>query len=207
MDGRDLVIRVMIVEEMGLLRGALSAVIHQETDMEVVAEVPRADEALAVARECRPDVMVLDVDLGDPKVTELLHRFGAELPDCSLVVLTRRRTPLALRRALEARVRGFVSRDLLPEDLVQMVRSVARGERVIDPAAAVAALWANSNPLSTREREILRLIEAGLSTKETAARLFLAQGTVRNHLAAAIRKTGTASRAEAVERARDAGWL
>lgn len=207
MDGRYLVIRVMIVEEMGLLRGALSAVLHDQNDMEVVAEVARPDQTLTVARALRPDVLVLDVDLADPGSTALLGRIGAELPETALIVLTRRRTPLALRRALEAQVRGFLSRDLPPSDLIRMVRSVARGERVIDPAAAVAALQANSNPLSDREREVLRLVAEGMGTREVAGRLFLAQGTVRNHLAAAIRKTGTTSRIEAVERARDAGWL
>lgn len=199
-------IRVMIVEEMGLLRGALSAVLHKEVDMEVVA-ASRAGDALDTARLWRPDVIVIDVDLNDVEPVPLLHGIGTEVPDCSLVVLTRQRTPLALRRALQARVRGFLSKDLVPAELVRMVRSVAGGQRVIDPAAALAALRASSNPLTDREREVLRAVDDGLNTREAAARLFLAQGTVRNHLAAAVRKVGATSRTDAVQRARDAGWL
>jgi len=122
-------------------------------------------------------------------------------------VLTGQRTPAALRRALDAQARGFLSKDLSPVELVEAIRVTASGSPVIDPAAAIAALSAAQNPLTEREREVLRAAAAGLSTREIAATLFLSQGTVRNHLSTIVRKLGERNRWSAIKRCQDAGWL
>lgn len=200
-------IRVMIVKELGLLRGALCAVLQQESDMEVVAEAAEPAEVLGLAVTRRPDVLVTELDLNGFDLVPLLHRVAEDVPDCAVLVLSRDRTPAALHRALQARVRGFLGDGVAPADLVRQIRAVAAGERVIDAATALAALRATTNPLTEREREILRAVASGATAREVAQRFYLASGTVRNHLAAAVRKTGARNRVEAVRVATEADWL
>lgn len=199
-------IRVMIVAEMGLLRGALTAVVADQPDMVTVGAAPGVD-APVQAPKWRPDVIVMDLDLVDLHTAVLIRQLADELPEAAVVVLTAQRTPAALRRALDAQARAFLSKDLSPVELVEVVRAVAAGSRVIDPATAIAALTAVQNPLTEREREVLRAAAAGLSTREIAAGLFLTQGTVRNHLSAIVRKLGERNRWSAIRRCQDAGWL
>jgi two-component system response regulator DesR len=202
-----LVIRVMIVEEMGLLRGALSAVLAHEKDITVVAELGDAVEICDIAQTQQPDVIVIDIDLTGFDTLKLVPKLYAQLPRCAVLVLTARRTPGALRRALQAGVRGFLTKEVGPVQLIRMIHQVYEGSQVIDPVVALAALNAAKNPLTGREQDVLRAMAQGLSTKETAELLFLSYGTVRNHLSAILRKTGTYRRGEAIRRAQDAGWL
>jgi two-component system response regulator DesR len=200
------VIRVMIVGEMGLLRGALVAVLSAERDIEVVAEADTKN-GHPVALLQQPDVILVDIDtLGDDS-QRTMQRFTATIPEAGMIIMTWQGTARALRQALAMDARGFVSKDLAPTELVQMVRQVYAGERVIDPGAAVTALSAVANPLTGRELEILRASAEGLSTREIADRLFLTYGTVRNHISAILRKTQTRNRLDALHRAQDSGWL
>jgi two-component system response regulator DesR len=130
-----------------------------------------------------------------------------EVPGSAVVVLTGKHTPGVLRQALEAPIRGVASKEQPPAELTELIRRVASGDRVIDPATALAALDVVDNPLTERESEVLQLAANGLPTRLIAGQLYLAEGTVRNHLSAILRKTGCRNRLQAVHRARDAGWL
>ncbi|SDY91867.1 two component transcriptional regulator, LuxR family [Micromonospora pattaloongensis] len=200
-------IRIMIVEEMGLLRGALRAVLSSEDDLEVIADLSDGADVPAVAARERPDVLLVDLELAGTDMLAVLRRLTGEVPGCAVLALSRQRSPEALQEALLAGVRGFIGKDVPPAELARLVRAVARGERVVDPVAAVAALRPTSGPLTGREREVLRAAAMGLPSKEIARTLFLAHGTVRNHLSVILRKTGTRNRMEAIRRAQQEGWL
>lgn len=199
-------IHVLIVGEKGLLRGALVAVMSAEDDIKVAELDETSIEQISTLKP-QPDVIVIDADITHSEPLRLVRRLGVRMPLARVIVLTDRRTPKALRQALAADVRGFLSKDLAPDELVQMIRQAHAGERVIDPFTALAALSAAANPLSEREQGVLRAAAEGLTAKEIAERLFLTHGTVRNHLSAILRKTGTRNRWQAIRRAQDAGWL
>ncbi|MBF9134326.1 response regulator transcription factor [Plantactinospora sp. S1510] len=200
-------IRIVIVEEMGLLRGALRAVLSSEEDLDVVGDLHEAGELVAVARARRPDVVVVDLELPGADMLAVVARLAEAAPGSAVLALSTQLTPEALQRAIRAGARGFVDKNLPPAELARLVRAVAAGERVFDPVAAVAALNPPESPLTDRELEVLRIVAEGLPLKEIARRLFLAHGTVRNHLSVILRKTGTRNRLEAVRRAQRAGWL
>ncbi|WP_246274364.1 response regulator transcription factor [Phytohabitans houttuyneae] len=200
-------IRIMVVEEIGLLRSALRTVLSSEHDLEVVAEIGEQRSILPVAARERPDVVVVDVDLTAADTRGVLTRLREQLPHVALLALSGRWTADSLRRALAAGTLGFAGTDVTPAQLVRIVRSVAGGNRVIDPAVAAAVLNPPPNPLTTREREILSAAAEGLPPKEIANRLYLAHGTVRNRMSAILRKTGARNRLEAIRRAQERGWL
>lgn len=200
-------IRVVIVEEMGLLRGALRAMLSSEEDLEVVADLHEPGDLVALTRTRRPDVVVADLDLPGVDMLAVLARLAVEAPDSAVLTLSAQLTPEVLQRALRAGARGVVDKNVPPAELTRLVRAVAAGERVVDPGAAVAALMPVEGPLTERELEVLRIVAEGLPLKEIARRLFLAHGTVRNHLSVIMRKTGTRNRLEAVRQAQRAGWL
>ena len=200
-------IRVLIAEDMHLIRGALVALLSLEPDMQVVAELDRGDTIVDTAVSVRPDVAVLDIDLpgldGLTAAEQLHHR----LPGCRTLVLTGMSQPGHLLRALQNHVRGFVVKDAPVETLADGIRRVARGERVIDPELVAAALETGSTPLTERETDVLRAAESGLPTDQIATHLSLSPTTVRNYLSNAIGKIGGRNRLDAIRIARDAGWL
>lgn len=200
-------IRIMVVEEMGLLRSALLTVLSSEQDLEVVADIGERTAILPAARRERPDVVVVDVDLTAADTCGVLKRLREQLPQVTLLALSGRWTADSLRRALAAGTLGFAGTDVTPAQFVRIVRSVAGGNRVIDPVVAAAVLNPPPNPLTAREREILRAAAEGLPPKEIASRLYLAHGTVRNRMSAILRKTGARNRLEAIRRAQERGWL
>jgi len=201
------VIRVLIAEDMHMIRGALVALLYLEDDMDVVAELDRGDQIVDAARRTRPDVAVVDIDLpGLDGLTaaELLYE---QLPACRTLVLTGLGQPGNLLRALKVHVRGFLVKDAPAETLADGIRRVARGERVIDPELVAAALETGSTPLTAREADVLRAAESGIPTDQIAAELSLSRATVRNYLSNAISKVGGRNRIDAIRIARNAGWL
>ncbi|MEZ0071130.1 two-component system response regulator DesR [Planotetraspora sp. GP83] len=201
------VIRLLLAEDMHLIRKALVALLSCEDDIEVVAEAAKGEDIVRLACLRRPDVAVLDI--GMPGVDGLtaaaeLHR---RLPNCKTVILTGLGTPMALRRALDANVRGFVVKDALPSHLVDCIRRVRGGQRVIDPELAVAALDSDSNPLTARELDVLETAAGGATVSEIADQLSLSRGTVRNYLSRILTKVGARSRVEAIQIASESGWL
>jgi two-component system, NarL family, response regulator DesR len=201
------VIKVLIAEDMHLIRGALVALLSLEEDMEVVAELDRGDGIVDAAVATRPDVAVLDIDLpGMDGLTAagLLHE---RLPDCRALILTGLSQPGHLLRALQVHVRGFIVKDAPATTLADGIRRVAAGERVIDPDLVVAALETGVSPLTARETDVLRAAEDGIATDEIAGKLSLSPATVRNYLSNAITKVGARNRIDAIRIARNAGWL
>jgi two-component system response regulator DesR len=201
------VIRVLVAEDQNMIRGALVALISREADMEVVAELERGDAVVEAALTTRPDVAVLDIDMPGIDGLAAARQLHEQLPACQNLVLTGLSQPGHLLRALRAHVRGFLLKDAPATALANAIRSVARGERVIDPELIAAALDTGESPLTARETDVLRAADRGVSTEEMAAALALSPATVRNYLSNAITKVGARNRIDAIRIARDAGWF
>ncbi|WP_214414199.1 response regulator transcription factor [Sphaerisporangium fuscum] len=200
-------IRVLIAEDMHMIRSALVALLSLEDDMEVVAEIGRGDEVLATALRVHPDVAVLDIDMPGLDGLSAAGQLSAHLPACRTLVLTGLSQPGNLLRALKVHVRGFIVKDAPAHTLTDGIRRIARGERVIDPELVAAALETGSSPLTPRETEVLRAAATGIRVAQIATDLSLSQATVRNYLSNAISKVGARNRIDAIRISRDAGWL
>lgn len=190
-----------------MVRGALAALLELEPDMIVVASIDRGDTIVQTARDCRPDVAIIDIDLpglDGLSAAELLH---LELPECRTLILTSLGRPGTLRRALNARVSGFLLKDSPAERLAQAVREVMSGRRVVDSELALAAWDSVDNPLSQREMDVLRQAATGSDAAEIAATLHLSIGTVRNYLSVIVSKLDARNRVDAIRIADEAGWL
>jgi len=190
-----------------MVRGALATLLGLEPDIEVVAQLSRGDVVLETARRTQPNVALLDIEMPGADGLTAASQLHAALPSCAVIILTTFGRPGYLRRAMEAGASGFLVKDGPAEELAGAIRRVARGDRVIDPALAAAALSGGVNPLTERERDVLRASADGASAADVAKRLFLSEGTVRNYLSSAIQKMEARNRAEAGRRARDQGWL
>ena len=200
-------IRVLLADDQALVRGALAALLDLEGDIEVVAQVGRGDQVVAAARESGAQVAMLDIEMPGLDGIEAAARLSREVPECRSLIVTTFGRPGYLRRALEAGANGFVVKDSPAAALAEAVRRVHAGLRAVDPDLAVESLSSGANPLSEREREVLRAARDGAPVREVARRVFLSPGTVRNHLSSAIGKTATHTRAEAIQVAEANGWL
>jgi two-component system response regulator DesR len=200
-------IRLLLADDQALVRGALAALLDLEPDLEVVAEVGRGDEVVAAAVEHRADVALLDVEMPGLDGIAATAALRSALPGCRVLIVTTFGRPGYLRRALEVGASGFVVKDTPARQLADAVRRVHSGLRAVDPALAEESLVSGASPLSVREAEVLRAARDGGTVADLARTLHLAEGTVRNHLSAAIGKTGARTRAEAVRLAEDNGWL
>ena len=200
-------IRVLLAEDQAMVRGALSALLSLEKDIEVIAEVARGDEVVPAALSAHPDVALLDIEMpggGGLPAAQALREY---LPSCRVVILTTFGRGGYLRRAMDSGAVGFLLKDAPATELAIAIRSVMEGERVVDPDLALAALSEGNNPLTNREREVLSVALSGISIADIAARLYLSEGTVRNHLSIAMQKLGARSRTEAARLAEQKGWL
>ncbi|GIH79761.1 response regulator transcription factor [Planobispora longispora] len=200
-------IRVLLAEDMHMIRAALTALLRLEPDIEVVAEVTRGDEIVPAALRTGPDVAILDIDLpgvdGITASVELRER----LPGCRVLVLTAMGQPGQVRRALGCGIEAFLVKDAPGDRLADAVRRTARGLRVLDPELVSTAMEYGASPLTAREREVLGQAARGAPAEEIAARLHLSAGTVRNYLTSAITKTGARNKIDAIRIAEDAGWI
>ncbi len=200
-------IRILIAEDQGMLRGALGTLLGLEEDIEVVGEATDGAEAIAVATKIRPDVALLDIEMPGKDGIAAAAVLRDTLPECRVIILTTFGRPQYLRRALEAGASAFLVKDSPARELATAIRRVLAGERVIDPALVAAALSAGPNPLSPREYDVLATSAECSTIGDIAERLSLSEGTVRNYLSAAIRKTSARNRIEAVQVAKRRGWL
>ncbi|WP_096301202.1 response regulator [Jatrophihabitans sp. GAS493] len=200
-------IRLLVADDQGMIRAALVALLELEEDFVVVVQVGRGDEVVAAARSSAADVALLDIEMPGLDGLAAAAALAQQLPDCRVLILTTFGRPGYLRRAMEAGVLGFLVKDAPAEQLADAVRRVSNGERVVDPALAAATLAGGASPLTGRERDVLVAARDGATVADIAAKLFLSQGTVRNYLSAAIAKTDTRNRVEAVRRAEQRGWL
>ncbi|MFJ3878739.1 response regulator transcription factor [Streptomyces sp. NPDC090077] len=200
-------IRILLAEDQSMVREALAALLGLEPDIEVLAQVARGDEVVGAARSHDVNVALLDIEMPGMTGIEAAAQLRAALPAVKIVVLTTFGRPGYLRGAMEAGASAFLVKDAPAAQLADAVRRVLAGERVIDPTLAAAALAEGANPLTDREREVLRAAEFGATNAELAARLNLSPGTVRNYLSTAIQKLAARNRTEAVRVAREKGWL
>lgn len=200
-------IRILLADDQALVRGALSALLGLENDLEIVAEVGSGDAVLPAVLKHRPDVALLDVEMPglDGIAATALLREAA--PDTHVLIVTTFGRPGYLRRALQAGASGFVVKDTPAAELADAVRRVHHGLRVVDPALATDSLVSGESPLTAREGDVLRAARGGSTVAAIAHLLTLSEGTVRNHLSAAIGKTGARNRTEAVRVADGNGWL
>ena len=200
-------IRILLADDQALVRGALAALLDLEADIEVVAQVGRGDEVVAAARSSAAQVCLLDIEMPGLTGLEAAERLRAELPEVRSLIVTTFGRPGYVRRALDAGAAGFLVKDTPARELADAVRRVHAGLRVVDPALATESLMSGPSPLTAREAEILLLALDGSPVAEIAARAHLSVGTVRNHLSAAIGKTGASTRAEAARLAQSNGWI
>ncbi|MFF1698377.1 DNA-binding response regulator [Streptomyces sp. NPDC058257] len=200
-------IRILLAEDMHMVRGALVALLNLEADLDVVAEVERGDQIVAMALETKPDVAVIDIDLpGLDGLTAATH-LRERMPECRTLILTSLGRPGTLRRALAAHVSGYLLKDAPPKELAEAVRRVAAGHRAVDAQLALAAWGGAENPLTERENEVLKLASQGAEAPEIASRMHLTTGTVRNYLTTVVSKLNARNRVDAIRIARDSGWL
>ncbi|MYW93214.1 response regulator transcription factor [Amycolatopsis rubida] len=200
-------IRVLLADDQAMVRGALATVLGLEADIEVVAQVGTGDEVVAAAKEAAPDVALLDVQMPGMDGLTAAAELKTALPACRVIICTTFGRPGYLARAMAAGAAGFVVKDAPPEQLVEAVRRVHSGLRVVDPALAAESLATGTSPLTARERDVLSAAKDGSTVADIAKSLFLSDGTVRNHLSSAIGKTGARTRAEAVRLSEERGWL
>jgi two-component system response regulator DesR len=200
-------IRILLAEDQGMVRGALAALLALEPDLDVVAQVNAGDKVVPAALRTRPDVALLDIEMPGMDGIAAAATLREELPDCRVLILTTFGRAAYLRQAMEAGASGFLVKDAPAERLADAVRRATSGQRIIDPELAAAALQTSESPFTPREREVLEASEDGSPIAEVARRIFLSEGTVRNYLSSAIGKTGARNRIEALRLARERGWI
>lgn len=200
-------IRVMIVEDQAMVRGALAALLALERDLEIVAECADAESALDVVVNTKPDIVLMDVGLPGMNGIDAIARMREVAPSAQSIVLTTFGRPGYLRSALDSGAVGFLLKDAPASQLANAIRQVHAGGRAIDPDLAMDALTLGANPLTPRQRDVLRLTLLGRSVSEMAAEISLTAGTVRNYLSEAISAVGAANRIDAARIAESRGWL
>lgn len=200
-------IRILVVEDQALVLGAIASLLSLESDFEVVGTAGDGHKALDMLNACRPDLVVSDIEMAGMGGIDLARHLQSEAPSVRVLIVTTFARPGYLERALAAGVRGYLLKDTPSRDLAVAIRRIMAGERVIDPQLAGVRPDDAADPLSDRERDILRLVELGHSNKAIADLLDKAPGTIRNHLSEAIQKIGAGNRIEASRMARQMGWL
>jgi two-component system response regulator DesR len=201
------VIRVLLAEDQTMLRGALEALLNLEPDLSVIAQAANGREAMKLALEHRPDVVVTDIEMPERSGLELAADLKNADSKARVIILTTFARPWYLRRAMDAGARGYLLKERPASELAEAIRRVNAGLRAIDPALAAEAWSSDEDPLSDRERQILQRAGEGRSSAEIATELRLSEGTVRNYLSEAITKLGAANRVDAARIARARGWL
>lgn len=200
-------IRLLIADDQGLVRGALAALLGLEHDIEVVAQVGRGDEVVEAARASEADVALLDIEMPGIDGIAAASLLRSEVPGCRALIVTTFGRPGYLARAMQAGASGFVVKDTPAAELADAVRRVSLGLRVVDPALAAESLAQGDSPLTERETDVLSAARDGGSIADIARTVHLSEGTVKNHLSSAIGKTGGRNRADAVRVAVERGWL
>jgi two-component system response regulator DesR len=199
-------IRVVIAEDQGMVLGALAALLEIEGDIAVVAQARNGKEALNAVLAQKPDVFITDIEMPEMSGLEVAAELKRRRLGTRVIIVTTFARTGYLRRALDAGASGYLLKDARAEELAEAVRRVQQGLRVIDPELATEA-WGEPDPLTDRERQVLRLAGDSMASGDIAAELALSEGTVRNYLSEAISKLGAGNRVEAARIARTKGWL
>lgn len=199
-------IRLLLADDEDLIRGALAALLGLEADFDVIAQTNNSADAVTLAKEHRPDVCVLDLEMPPTDGIDAAEKI-TRATAAKVIIVTRHARPGVLRRALAAQVSGFVPKSTPAEQLARVIRDVAHGKRYVDPDIAASALSGEVSPLTDRELDVLRLTRQNLSLAEIAKELHLAPGTVRNYVSTAMAKLGESSRYGAADQAWQQGWI
>jgi two-component system, NarL family, response regulator DesR len=199
-------IRVAIAEDQGMVLGALATLLEIEGDITVIARSRNGSDALNAVLAHKPDIFLTDIEMPEMSGLEVAAELRRRRLPTKTIILTTFARSGYLRRALEAGAAGYLLKDMAAEKLADAVRRVHNGMRVIDPELAAEA-WVEADPLTDRERQVLRLAGDGMASIDIAEKLSLSEGTVRNYLSEAISKLGAANRVEASRIARTKGWL
>lgn len=199
-------IKILVAEDQAMVLGALTALLEIESDLEVVAQARTGSDALDLTLRHKPHVVVTDIEMPGMTGLDLAAELRTRGSAARIIILTTFARPGYLRRALEVGASGYLLKDAPSAQLADAIRRVAAGGRAIDPTLATEA-WTEPDPLTDRERQVLRLADEGLAGAEIAARLKLSEGTVRNYLSESIGKLGARNRVEAARLARQKGWL
>lgn len=200
-------IRIVIAEDQHMLRGAFASLLQLEDDIEIVAQVSDGHEALSMIEACKPDLCLLDIEmpgLTGLEVAAAIRRGGLT---CKIMIVTTFARPGYLQQAMSAAVDAYLLKDEPIEFLVEAIRKVMEGKRVVSPYLADSLFAHEDNPLTEREQEVLRMAAEGDSTRVIAGKLYLTTGTVRNYLSSAIQKLEVETRHHAISKARDRGWI
>lgn len=200
-------IRIILADDQALVRGGLAALLALEPDLEVVAEVGRGDELEEAVEQLRPDVCMVDIEMPGGDGLTATRRIRDRYPQVSVLIVTTFGRPGYVSRALDSGAGGFVVKDTPAPELADAVRRVHAGESVVDPQLVRDSLSSGRDPLTPREKDVLRQALSGAPVADIAGALHLSRGTVRNHLSSAIAKTHTSTRAEAAREAQQRGWL
>jgi two-component system, NarL family, response regulator DesR len=198
-------IRILVVEDQALVLGAIASLLTLENDFTVVGTATDGRAALDMIARDRPDLIVSDIEMAGMGGIDLALHLRKEAPDIAVVIVTTFARPGYLQRALAAGVRGYLLKDTPSRELARIIRRVMAGERIIDPQ--LGDMLRPDDPLTDRDRELLRLAEQGQSNKTIAAVLNRAPGTVRNHFSEVMQKLHAVNRVEACRIARQMGWL
>ena len=199
-------IKVLIAEDQSLILGALAALLDMEDDIEVVARATNGKDALKLATDLQPQVVVTDIEMPGMTGLEFAQALKDKQHPAKVIIVTTFARPGYLRRALSAGVKGYLLKDAPANQLAEAIRKVKDGGKAIAPELATEA-WDGDDPLNDRERQVLRLAGEGMTSGDIAKQLFLSEGTVRNYLSEAIGKLGASNRIEAARIARQKGWL
>jgi two-component system response regulator DesR len=200
-------IRVLIAEDQGMVRGALASLLELEPDIHVVAQVPRGDEVVAAVQAAEPDIALLDIEMPGATGLQAAEQLRSAAPGVRVLILTTFGRPGYLRRAMESGASGFLLKDAPASQLATAIRRAVAGERVVDPGLAADALSQGESPLTPREQEVLAASRDHATVAELARALYLSPGTVRNHLSSVMQKLDARNRTEAVRLAEERGWL
>ena len=199
-------IKVLVVEDQALVRGAISALLGLDEEIEVVGEAENGLDALSKIESLRPDLVLTDIEMPQCSGIELVEKLAQSQPNLDTMIMTTFARAGYIRRALSAGVKGFVLKEAPSEYLIDAIKKVMKGQKVIDPELAINALD-DRDPLTEKERKALKLAADGFKTAEIAAQLYLSEGTVRNYLSDAIAKLNATNRVDAARIARQKGWL
>jgi two-component system response regulator DesR len=196
----------MVVEDQALVRGAVSALLGLEDNIEVVAEAENGKQALELIAQCKPDIVLTDIEMPVINGIELIEYLRQHHSTIKTMVMTTFSRAGYIKRALNAGVGGFILKEAPSSYLINAIDQVIKGKKVIDPELAISALD-DCDPLKSKERKALQLASKGLKTADIASTLFLSQGTVRNYLSEAIAKLNATNRIDAARIAKQKGWL
>lgn len=200
-------VKILLAEDVAMVRGALVALIELEPDMKVVSAVERGDDIVPQALAHAPDIAILDINLPGIDGLTAASQLYRRLPSCRTLILTSLSRKSDLRRALSAHVSGYLLKDAPPEELAHAIRTVMAGQRFINPELVLSAWESDEDPLTPRELEVLRIVATGAQPTEIARSLYLSVGTVRNYLTSIVAKLNARNRLDAVRAAQEAGWL